>query len=353
MIPWAVVGFWIAGTGAGTLHGGGVVSPQTTFAIQNGDTNGDWAVDVSDGIHLLGWLYGGGTAPAPIACGTDEASGQNGDTNGDREVDLSDVIYLFGYLYLGGPAPAEISCGEAEGQGGAVQRPISEFVAAQGTFCRPDGAGGCLLFVPPLQNFLGWRDPQENISISVDYAGIADAWLESQPGGLDLGTTTSGSITERPLPDGRAEVHVRLHTQDALSWVIRRTGCPPGSAFAVCPLLLGYRASDVLAGAEPGLGQSLLHVVFVNTAPGAPMPDLLQISSAAFRLPGQEFLSVAIYARAEGTLREASGLPEGTPGFAQVTETGLFDTGAGHQDDNAHPFDGFPVEHINFGPTGR
>ncbi|MBI4600450.1 MAG: hypothetical protein HY721_00680 [Planctomycetes bacterium] len=323
-------------------------------ALENGDANGDWALDISDGIYLLGWLYSGGPAPAPIACGIDDPSGENGDTNSDGGIDLSDVIYLFGHLYLGGPAPVEIGCGQGGGgvSGGAAQRPISEFVAAQGTFCRPDGAGGCLLFVPPLQNFLGWRDPAKNISISVDYAGIADAWLESQAGGFDLGTATSGSITERPLPDGRAEVHVRLHTRNALSWVINRTGCPPGSAFAVCPLLLGHRAPDVLAGAEPALGQSLLTVVFVNTAPGAPMPDLLQISSGRFRLPGQEFHSISIYARASGELREASGFPEGAPGSAQVTQVGLFDTGAGNRDDDAHPFDGFPAEHIHFGPTG-
>ena len=330
--------------------------PASRVALENGDSNGDWTLDLSDGIHLLGWLYSGGPAPAPLACGAGVPSRQNGDTNGDGDIDVSDVIVVFTHLFLGGSGPVEIDCtGEAglEGQGGAAQRPISEFVSAQGTFCRPDGAGGCLLFVPPLQNFLGWRDPQENISISVDYAGIADAWLQSQPGGVDLGTTTSGILTERPLPDGRAEVHVRLHTRNALTWVINRTGCPPGSAFAVCPLLLGYRAPDVLAGAEPALGQSLLTVVFVNTAPGAPMPDLLQISSGRFRLPGQEFHSISIHARADGDLRAASGFAEGTPGHAEVTQVGLFDTGAGHRDDDAHPFDGFPAENIHFGPTGE
>ncbi len=112
------------------------------------------------------------------------------------------------------------------------------------------------------------------------------------------------------------------------------------------------RAPDVLAGAEPALGQSLLTVVLVSTAPGAPMPDLLQISSGRFRLPGRELLSISIHARADGDLRAASGFAEGTPGHAQVTQVGLFHTGAGNRDDDAHTFDGFPVENIHFGPTG-
>ena len=37
-----------------------------------------------------------------------------------------------------------------------VTRPISDFVSAQGTFCLPDGGGGCFLFVPPVPNFAGW-----------------------------------------------------------------------------------------------------------------------------------------------------------------------------------------------------
>ena len=36
-----------------------------------------------------------------------------------------------------------------------VHRSIDEFVAAQGTFCIDDGAGGCVLFVPPVANFVG------------------------------------------------------------------------------------------------------------------------------------------------------------------------------------------------------
>jgi len=153
------------------------------------------------------------------------------------------------------------------------------------------------------------------------------------------------------LADGRAEVHVRLHTKNALTWVINRTGCPPGSAFAVCPLLMGYRAPDVLAGSTPGLGESLLDVVYTATAPGAPLPDLLRISSSSFRVPGEEFNRIAFYARGSGPLRLDFGAPEGTPGRVEVTEVGLLDVDR----NGAEPplADSFPVEHINLFRVGR
>src|SRR5215510_4082499 len=52
---------------------------------------------------------------------------------------------------------------------------------------------------------------------SFDYPGLADRVLSTL--GRPLGTTIDGSITERLLPDGRADVQVVLHTTNALSWV--------------------------------------------------------------------------------------------------------------------------------------
>src|SRR5438105_15461101 len=98
-------------------------------------------------------------------------------------------------------------------QGKAVQRPIGDFVNAQGTFCIDDGSGGCLIFVPPVANFIGWDTLQEvppqqgNVQpvrcASVDYAGLANAKFE-ELSGISFGTTTSGTVTEHPLADGRA-----------------------------------------------------------------------------------------------------------------------------------------------------
>ena len=65
-----------------------------------GDVNGDDAVDISDGVHILRYLYLGGPAPvcsqAPSGCG---------DWNGDGALERSDAESLLGWLFLGVPDP--------------------------------------------------------------------------------------------------------------------------------------------------------------------------------------------------------------------------------------------------------
>ena len=69
-----------------------------------------------------------------------------------------------------------------------------------------------------------------------------------------MGTSISGSVTERPLKDGRILVHVELHTVNALVFGIRNT-TPPYGDFAADPFIFGARAQDVLAGATPAIGE--------------------------------------------------------------------------------------------------
>jgi len=242
-------------------------------------------------------------------------------------------------------------------QGATTIRPIKDFVDAQGTFCIDDGSGGCFLFVPPVANFIGWDTLQEvppqkgNVQpvrcASVDYAGLANAKIEGLSGGtISFGTTTDGTVTERLLSDGRAEVSVRLHTKNALTWVAGG-GDNDTCDFATDPLVFGYRVPDVLGGADASLGESFLQVKFINTAPGAPLPDLEQLIFAPE--PGQEFPSfISFTARADGTLRENFGVPDGTPGRAEVTQTGLFMTKF-----KGATGDAFPGERINLMVTGR
>src|SRR5262249_54563265 len=144
-------------------------------------------------------------------------------------------------------------------------------------------------------------------SMSIDYAGIADAYY-----GGAFGTTFDGTITERPLADGRAEVTVLLHTKNALTYVLQ------GYDFAGSPLLFGARPTpDGLEG-NGALGDSLLAVKFINTKPGAPLPDLLQLFNDP--APGQVPLAISIKAAASGEFAD------GTPGRAEMTQTGLFFT---------------------------
>ena len=242
-------------------------------------------------------------------------------------------------------------------QGKTVQRPIEDFVSAQGTFCFPDGSGGCVLFVPPIGNFIGWDTLQEvppqqgNVQpvrcASVDYAGLANAKVEELSGGtISFGTTTSGTIMEHPLADGRAQVTVRLHTKNALTWVVSG-GDNDACDYATDPLLFGHRVPDVLAGADAALGESFLQVKFINTAPRAPLPDLEQLIFAPEL--GQEFPSfISFTTRADGTLRGNFGVPDGTPGRAEVIQTGLFMTKF-----KGATGDAFPAERINLNAVGR
>lgn len=83
---------------------------------RNGDVNRDGAVDLSDAIYMLQWMYAGGPAPWPLACepnvntNGDGEKIHNGDVNASGEVDISDPIFLLQYLYLGGPEPAMLPC---------------------------------------------------------------------------------------------------------------------------------------------------------------------------------------------------------------------------------------------------
>jgi pimeloyl-ACP methyl ester carboxylesterase len=61
-----------------------------------GDANGDDAVDISDAVSLIAYIFSGGPAPNPLA---------SGDANSDGAVDISDVVYLITYIFSGGLAP--------------------------------------------------------------------------------------------------------------------------------------------------------------------------------------------------------------------------------------------------------
>jgi len=224
-------------------------------------------------------------------------------------------------------------------QAGATQRPIEDFVAAQGTACLEfDGDPGtvCDLFVPPVANLVGWGDETCSIFALIDYAGVADAMT-----GGDFGTTFSGGVTERPLADGRAEVTVRLRTNHALAWAI--DGCD----FSGGPIIFGERLPEVLDGATPGFADSYLRVVFTNTAPGAPLPDLLAIFFGM--VEGGEVVTLEMHASGNGPLAD------GSPGRLVVTETGLFGTNGGPAGFDAHlgVSDGFPAEYVRVFPIGN
>jgi CubicO group peptidase (beta-lactamase class C family) len=60
-----------------------------------GDASGDGAIDISDAVYLIAFIFTGGPAPNPIS----------GDANHDGAVDISDAVYLIAFIFSGGPAP--------------------------------------------------------------------------------------------------------------------------------------------------------------------------------------------------------------------------------------------------------
>jgi hypothetical protein len=83
-----------------------LINIQPAGAQRPGDCNQDGALDISDGICLLGHLFLGVPATMPCELGTVLDAGNVAllDSNGDATVDLSDAIRVFGYLF-GGSAP--------------------------------------------------------------------------------------------------------------------------------------------------------------------------------------------------------------------------------------------------------
>ena len=252
----------------------------------------------------------------------------------------------------------------AKPPGATTIRPIEDFLERQGTFCIDvnfdtgyetdivDGhfVGDCstgappLLFVPPIANFLGASDPDQQLLASVDYAGLADAWS-----GGALGTTFAGSVIERPLADGRALVKVLLRTGNALTWVVDNSD---GSNDFNGPLLFGNRAPEVVDGAEPALGASFYQIEFINTAPGDPLPDLLQI--VFFPEEGQEVLRTHLTNRAKGPLTELFGVPDGTPGLETGEQVGLLSNpNCDDADSPSAVADCYPVEKIKLRVIGQ
>jgi hypothetical protein len=82
-------------------------SPPPAFKFTRADCDGSSALDLTDGIFPLNFLFRGGTEPpCEAAC----------DANSDGRFDLADPVYTLNYLFLSGPAPASRrpQCDETE-----------------------------------------------------------------------------------------------------------------------------------------------------------------------------------------------------------------------------------------------
>ena len=231
----------------------------------------------------------------------------------------------------------------ASADGPAKKLPLSAFLDTQGSQN---------IYIPPVPDYFGWVAPPPGVktpalsyvggnSASCDYAGLANEWLIDN-GGADLGTSISGSVTERPLSDGRILVHVELHAVNALTFGMRITA-PDFGNFATDPLIFGARAQDVLLGATPGIGEC--HASFTwKQSPGALVDFNHTEGNASF-----EYVDLSFRANANGPLTALAGYgPDGTPGHLIISQTGFFRTTF-----KGATADAFPAEFVEVRATGN
>jgi hypothetical protein len=193
-------------------------------------------------------------------------------------------------------------------------RPISDFLMAQGTtsaFPNGPNPGGPV----GLPYEVGWGTATATFASGTarfarfDYTGQDAAFLH-----LNLGTTTSGTISERVLADGTAEDTVNLHTHNAFAWAVNLgDGTNPNP-----PVIFGYLPSQLAVAQPPTppVGDSDLQVVLRIPAPGAPLPDIVLVNLGGLP-PGYALVSESFHATAMGTT------PAGQQATLVVSQTGV------------------------------
>ncbi len=70
------------------------------FTYMCGDTNDDGAVNVSDAVWIINYVFVGGPAPEPLAAG---------DANCDSAVDISDAVWIINFVFVDGNDPCDIN----------------------------------------------------------------------------------------------------------------------------------------------------------------------------------------------------------------------------------------------------
>ncbi len=230
--------------------------------------------------------------------------------------------------------------------GPAMHLPLSAFLDTQGSTA---------IFNPPVPDYLGWAAPPPGVKTpapsyvggngaACDYAGLANEWLTANGYPTDLGTSFSGSVTERSLSDGRILVQVELHTKNALTWGTRNVTPPYGNQ-AVDPVIFGARPQDVLTGAIPGIGEC--HASFSWKQEPGPVLDLARAFS--FGAPGFEPVDLSFRAMATGPLTALAGLgPDGTQGHLFISQTCFFRTSF-----KGATADACPAEHVEVRAIGN
>lgn len=96
-------------TGLTTTLSPFVLAIPTTCCIPpmrgNVDYDSGDAIDISDLVYLVDYMFTGGPAPTCWAETNIDGSGPIGIEDGSADIDISDLVYLVDYMFTGGPAP--------------------------------------------------------------------------------------------------------------------------------------------------------------------------------------------------------------------------------------------------------
>ena len=69
----------------------------TLVFMQPGDADNSGAINISDAVYLIAFIFSGGPASVPVAAA--------GDANCDGMGNISDAVFLIAYIFSGGPQP--------------------------------------------------------------------------------------------------------------------------------------------------------------------------------------------------------------------------------------------------------
>ena len=218
-------------------------------------------------------------------------------------------------------------------QGATTTRPIEDLLSQQGKYpplppnsnVPPDpnfSAWGSMAIIPGFidRPDRGWaKKAVDNVILyaGVDYLGIAAVYENENYNGNMVVPEINGNVTERPLPDGRTEVTIIMHTKGANVWVMLLDyQGDVADQIANKLTLFGYRPRDVVAGKSPALGDCLLHMVYISPfEQGHVLPDLIEViyglpDPSDPSLPKYELKYVAFNVQAKGPLTAQFGVPD-------------------------------------------
>ncbi|HVE60126.1 MAG TPA: hypothetical protein VNB22_25145 [Pyrinomonadaceae bacterium] len=187
---------------------------------------------------------------------------------------------------------------------GTRQRPFSDWLSAQGSSVNPSNCAASVT---------GWLTPDFATFARADYSGKIGNCI-TMHGGPVFNPEFSGTVTERDLPDGTAEILVIEHF--ANTYVVARDNTQPVPPGFPAPAILGFNSNELFGHPElqSAVASGMIQVKFIIEHPGDPLPDLVAI----------DFLSLSARFQGSGPLRTAFGVDEGTPGKVVVSQTGLF-----------------------------